>query len=464
MEMTGGTSRGSSITPSGPVTRQVLRDGREVAYGYYADGNLLTSAGDLALDRDPLNGFLRSTHLGGVTTRAGYTAFGGLSGHTAWANGALVFARTYQRDDLGRITQVEDFADGVTTVWAYGYDAVGRLDTVTRDGAVHASYAYDANGNRLSRTSPLGVETGVYDVQDRLLEYAGAEYTYTANGEFTMKVEGADTTRYDYDVFGNLLRVDLADGTVIEYVIDGRNRRVGKKVDGVLVQGFLYGDQLNPVAELDGAGNVVSRFIYASRANVPDYMLHDGAVFSVLADHLGSVRMVINVASGVVAQRRSYDARGRLLDDSNPGFQPFGYAGGIHDVNTELTRFGSRDYSPTPGRWTAKDPLGFAGGSANLYSYVTGDPVNLADPTGLCPSQKCKDPCDCMAPDGPPNEDVDKNIRKAERRRLFGYLAWFAYKVQPRGDWDWKSQGYEDFVTSTMEQRERLFSFQSRFY
>lgn len=33
---------------------------------------------------------------------------------------------------------------------------------------------------------------------------------------------------------------------------------MGKKVGGALVQGFLYGDQLNPVAELDGSGNVVS--------------------------------------------------------------------------------------------------------------------------------------------------------------------------------------------------------------
>ena len=35
-----------------------------------------------------------------------------------------------------------------------------------------------------------------------------------------------------------------------------------------------------------------------------------------------------------------------------------------------LVRFGARDYDPTIGRWTAKDPIDFAGGDTNLYGYV----------------------------------------------------------------------------------------------
>ncbi len=58
---------------------------------------------------------------------------------------------------------------------------------------------------------------------------------------------------------------------VIDYVIDGRNRRIGKKVDGILVQGFLYQDQLNPVAELDGTG--VSAKRTASSLNSVVYFL-----------------------------------------------------------------------------------------------------------------------------------------------------------------------------------------------
>src|SRR3546814_6888632 len=50
------------------------------------------------------------------------------------------------------------------------------------------------------------------------------------------------------------------------------DRRIGKQVDGVLARGWLYRDQLNPVAELDGQGNLVARFVYADQANVPAYM------------------------------------------------------------------------------------------------------------------------------------------------------------------------------------------------
>jgi uncharacterized protein RhaS with RHS repeats len=34
------------------------------------------------------------------------------------------------------------------------------------------------------------------------------------------------------------------------------------------------------------------------------------------------------------------------------------------------------------GRWTAKDPIGFAGGDVNLFGYVFSDPINLVDPSG----------------------------------------------------------------------------------
>ncbi|ASF45590.1 hypothetical protein CEK71_05625 [Methylovulum psychrotolerans] len=163
---------------------------------------------------------------------------------------------------------------------------------------------------------------------------------------------------------------------------DARLRRIGKTVNGVLVQSFLYQNQLNPIAELDGNNQIVSRFVYASKANVPDYLTKNGATYRIISDHLGSPRLVINTANGSVAQRIDYDVWGNITQDTNPGFQPFGYAGGLYDRHTKLVRFGARDYDAETGRWTAKDPIGFGGGDSNLYGYVVGDPVNALDPKG----------------------------------------------------------------------------------
>ena len=105
--------------------------------------------------------------------------------------------------------------------------------------------------------------------------------------------------------------------------------------------------------------------------------------YRIVSDHLGSPRMVIDTITGAIAQQMDYDAYGNVILDTNPGFQPFGFAGGVYDQHTKLTRFGARDYDAETGRWTAKDPIRFNGGDTNLYGYVLGDPVNLVDPEGL---------------------------------------------------------------------------------
>lgn len=51
--------------------------------------------------------------------------------------------------------------------------------------------------------------------------------------------------------------------------------------------------------------------------------------------------------------------------------------------DTAVRGFGARNYDPTIGRWTTKDPIGFAGGDTNLYSYVGQDPMSYIDPSGL---------------------------------------------------------------------------------
>jgi RHS repeat-associated protein len=349
-----------------------------------------------SLTRDPNNGIVTETALNNVTTHQTYNDFGELASFTAKYRDEVLFSNVYStsenpRDKLGRIIDRTETIEDVSATYHYEYDNRGRLINVTVDGLSAAHYEYDANGNRIAFTDSRAAtritnDNVEYDDQDRLLRYGDTTYTYRANGELNTRSVNGNVTRYHYDALGNLRQVllheDQVDNTSIEYIIDGRNRRIGKKLNGKTVQALLYQDQLNPIAELDGAGNVVSLFVYGSRENVPDFMVRNRVLYRIICDHLGSVRLVVDASTADIAQRIDYDEYGRVLDDTAPGFQPFGFAGGIYDPDTGLVRFGARDYDPETGRWTAKDPILFAGGDTNLYRYVLNDPVNKIDLNG----------------------------------------------------------------------------------
>jgi RHS repeat-associated protein len=364
------------------LTSQHVNGEALATFQYDADG-LLTQAGALTLSRHPQHGLLTSSALGQITDTWTYTSYGEPETYRARFGGLEIFAVQYIRDALGRIVQKTETLEGQTTTYTYEYDRAGRLTQVQQNGSPVATYTYDSNGNRLSYTGLDGTVAGTYDVQDRLTQYGSTTYSYAANGELQRKTTGDHTTAYTYDALGNLTAVTLPDGTQIEYMIDGRNRRIGKQVNGALVQGFLYSGQLRPIAELDGSGAITARFVYGTRGNVPEYLVKGGRTYRILTDHLGSPRLVIDMTTGHIVQRLAYDAFGRVIYDDNPGFQPFGFAGGLYDPDTQLTRFGARDYDAETGRWTTKDPIRFLGGDPNLYGYVLNDPVNWVDPEGL---------------------------------------------------------------------------------
>ena len=154
-------------------------------------------------------------------------------------------------------------------------------------------------------------------------------------------------------------------------------------MNGTLTEGFLYDGQLEPVAELDGSGNVVEQFVYGTHPNVPDYILKGGVEYRVITDQVGGPVLIVNAGTGAIAEQIGYDAWGNVTSDSNPGFQPFGFAGGLYDSDTGLVHFGARDYDPQTGRWISKDPILFAGGETSLYGYAGNDPINFIDPSGL---------------------------------------------------------------------------------
>ena len=87
------------------------------------------------------------------------------------------------------------------------------------------------------------------------------------------------------------------------------------------------------------------------------------------------------LSCGETAQRLDYDSFGRVLSDTNPGFQPFGFQGGLYDSDTGLVEFGCRWYDAETGRWISKDPILLDGGW-NVYVFCDNDPVNRTDPSG----------------------------------------------------------------------------------
>ncbi len=370
----------------GRIASESIDGANSVSYVYDGD-SLPTQAGALTISREATTGLPADTTLSMVTDDYTFNDFGELVGYEASFDGTPVYAYTLTRDKLGRITDESETVSAVTQVYEYTIDNRGRLERVDIDSALAAEYSYDANGNRLERDDGVNTETGVYDAQDRMTSYNGVTYSYRQSGELLTRTDGANVTTYQYDELGNLITVDLPSGDEIEYVIDANERRIGRMINDTLTHGWLYRDDTNPVAEFDGNGNLISRFVYGIRPNVPDYMIRDGNTYRIISDQNGSVRLVIDTTTGMIAQRLDYDAFGRVLMDTNPGFQPFGFAGGMYDPLTGLVRFGARDYDPFAGRWTAKDPILFAGGDTNLYAYVFNNPLDRIDPDGLTPEQ-----------------------------------------------------------------------------
>ena len=65
---------------------------------------------------------------------------------------------------------------------------------------------------------------------------------------------------------------------------------------------------------------------------------------------------------------------------------------GRENDGTGLYFYRARYYSPTFQRFVSQDPIGFAGGDANLYAYVYNNPANLIDPFGTCGGAPTPDP------------------------------------------------------------------------
>ncbi|WP_199177455.1 RHS repeat protein [Geothermobacter hydrogeniphilus] len=114
------------------------------------------------------------------------------------------------------------------------------------------------------------------------------------------------------------MSVTLANATTIEYLHDPQGRRIAKKVNGVIVEKYLWQGLTRLLAVYDGADNLVMRFQYAD-GRMPVAMTKGNITYYLGYDQIGSLRAVVDAAGNMVKQI-AYDSFGNILSDSNPTF------------------------------------------------------------------------------------------------------------------------------------------------
>ena len=197
-------------------------------------------------------------------------------------------------------------------------------------------------------------------------------------------------TPLGYDLNGNLLndgthiythdavnRLVDVDGT-ITYTYDALGRRVSKTVNGTVTK-YVY-DGARVIAEYDGAGQLLRKYIYGPGLDEPMLMQTGATRYYYLFDSLGSV-IGLTDASGSLVESYRYSVYGQPLQASTVG-NPYLFTGRRFDSETGLYYYRNRYYSPQLRRFIEPDPIGFEGGM-NLYAYVGNDPGNATDPWGL---------------------------------------------------------------------------------
>jgi RHS repeat-associated protein len=168
-----------------------------------------------------------------------------------------------------------------------------------------------------------------------------------------------------------------------EFTYDGLDRRtrIVEKENGLTVADHRYlWSGLELCEERDSTGaSTLKRFSSFGVSSLAGADLPAGNYFFT-RDHLASVREMTDSA-GAVRGRFDYTAYGsrvRLGGDLEPGF---GFTGHPLHLPSSLYLAPLRAYDPRVARWISRDPLGESHG-ANLYEYVSGDPITFLDPLG----------------------------------------------------------------------------------
>lgn len=369
------------------VNSKFMESGLTTTFSY--DRLYLSGIGPMGFQYYVDSGRLKETELERIKDFYSYDANGDLLSYEAKYTDAqnierVLYSYVLSRDIMGMIVGKTENILGVSDVYNYEYDVSGRLVGVLKNGLVTASYNYDLNGNRVSGVVENKTFSSTFDDHDRILNLDSVVYQHNPNGEMTGRTRGVLPSDYfRYNAFGQMRSVRLSNGKTVDYELDSVGNRVSVSINQAKAFQNIYEFKDRIAVQFDHRTQAMKEFFYSSSTSSPDFMKYRNLYYRIIKDHLGSPRLVVNTKTGQVAQRMDYDVWGRVIENTNIGFQPYGFAGGLYDDTTQLVKFGARDYDPEIGRWTSKDPILFNGGDTNLYGYVQNDPVNWIDPSGL---------------------------------------------------------------------------------
>lgn len=342
---------------------------------------------------------------------------------------------SYTWDVLGNLLRREDGTQG-TLHEEFEYDNLDRLAVVRRNGVVTQELDYDELGNI---TSKSGVGAYTYDAAKKHAVIAAGpqSYAYDANGNMISRpAESIAWTSYNLPQ-----TIEHESGARSAFYYDARRRRYKQVQIGVVdgdpsaVMTTTFAGGLFERVEM-GDANGYRHYITANGRAVAvairtsSEMMQSQAVEYFAHDHLGSIDSMYSEAAAPDA-RFSHDAWGLRRDwdwdgppDANDAtyawtVTPRGYTGHDHLDNHDLIHMHGRVYDPALGRFLSPDPFVQApqlGQALNRYSYVLNNPLRYTDPTGH-------------------NWDVDFDI---DFDIDFGWSEWFgggddSYSCEPAG-------------------------------
>jgi len=307
-------------------------------------------------------------------------------GATVLSDLAYSYTKPSTSIDTGLRQNVTDKVAGKTT--SYSYDELNRLTAATGvltgpGTTADYHYGYDNNLNRTSSAVNGGPNPGYsYNAANQLTATGGTTAGYDGAGNLTSTSSGFAAGYDTANTTTNATNPTGGAATSFSYADAGQTVRLTAGSTGFTqsVLGLASASSSGTLTSYtrDPAGNLIAQ----RTGNTPGQTANN----YYLRDSIGTVTGLTD-ASGNRQASYYYDPYGQLTSSSGNAAagNPFRFAGGYQDP-TGLYHYGQRYYDPALGRFTQQDSLSHLGdlNQADRYVYAGGDPINNADPSGLC--------------------------------------------------------------------------------